>query len=419
MNKRNLIIVGSIVVVLVMAIVVMTGAGIVYAAAQVGSDVISAATRAGKIALRQVVGEKAEVEEPGVVMASVVPDSPAAKAGLARGDILLELNGQEINTPAELQRAVGTLEPGDGVELLVHHGDEERTLKATVGERNGKPFLGLTPCGGLGTRVTVVAELRGAIVSRVMPDSPAEKAGLKEGDVIAAVGAQVVGPENDLASLIAAYKPGDTVVLKVTRPGQEPREMTVELGEHPDKEGTAYLGVQCLSLSRWDASDGKRLPFSPPSGAAPFAGLKRGVVVREVIKGGPADEAGLQAGDVITATDHEPLETPQDLSDAIAAHQPGDKLSLTIYRSGKEIELQVTLGDNPDKAGTAYLGMRIGSFFRLDRFENEDAPPWSRLDKFFEGGLPHFEFAPGEDRSLPHFDFRGLPDDLDCCQDTL
>ena len=92
-------------------------------------------------------------------------------------------------------------------------------------------------------------------------------------------------------------------------------------------------------------------------------GVSQAVVVGEVVTGSPAESAGLQAGDIITAIDGTPVSDAQALVDAVSAHQPGDKVALTVYRSGQSESqtITVTLGDNPNQAGTAYMGVNIGT----------------------------------------------------------
>ncbi|MGH3081993.1 MAG: S1C family serine protease [Gaiellaceae bacterium] len=72
--------------------------------------------------------------------------------------------------------------------------------------------------------------------------------------------------------------------------------------------------------------------------------------LQSVRPGTPADRAGLQAGDEVTAVDGEPIESGDDLRAAIDAKKPGDKITLTIERGGTERTVQVTLGQRPATA---------------------------------------------------------------------
>lgn len=395
MNNRILkalaLLVGLSLVLFVGAIV---GGGIVYGLTQV-CDVLPA-----------VRAQEAD-PEAGIVIASVVPDSPAAEAGVVRGDILLEIDDEALEHPDDLVRYLDELEPGDEVELTVLHGDDLRTLMATLGDRDGRAYLGLVPCGGLYKEIEVDVRVGvpGAIIVEVMPDSPAEEAGLQRGDVIVAVDGQELDAENTLADLIAQYEPGDTVTLGIKRPDEEPFEITVELGEHPDKEGTAYLGVR-YSTSPWFGGL-KGLPFEgfefdEPPFVLPEGEIEQGAVVQRVFEDSPASAAGLEKGDVITAIDGELVESPQALADAIAEHEPGDRITLTVYqRDGEEErEIEVTLAKHPDDEGRAYLGVLIGGFFRIERYFGGDERPFDFEFPFDLDELPErfkFQWPPGGD----------------------
>ena len=72
-----------------------------------------------------------------------------------------------------------------------------------------------------------------------------------------------------------------------------------------------------------------------------------GAQVSSVVSGSPADKAGVQAGDVITAVDGDSIATADDLTATTSAHKPGDKVTLTVTRNGKTLKLTVTLGVRP------------------------------------------------------------------------
>lgn len=101
----------------------------------------------------------------------------------------------------------------------------------------------------------------GALIVEVVPDSPADQAGLSEGDLVVAFDGEALDAESDLAAQIAQHKPGDTVTLEVESLGsrlrQGSREMTVTLGEHPEDKGKAYLGVTFVPTADGELGPGR------------------------------------------------------------------------------------------------------------------------------------------------------------------
>ena len=119
MDKRLLKVLG-----LLAALVVVFVIG-----AAAGGGIVFAATKAIEPDGTQLVVPDQADPEPGVVIVSVASDSPAAEAGLKRGDILLEIDGKAVAGPGQMMRYLFDLEPGDEIELTVLHGDAERTLR--------------------------------------------------------------------------------------------------------------------------------------------------------------------------------------------------------------------------------------------------------------------------------------------------
>jgi S1-C subfamily serine protease len=379
---------------------VVAGGGLVYALTRSGGRLPFAAAAQGR--------------DPGygVVVASVEVDGPADKAGIVRGDVLLEVAGQRIENTADLVSVLGSLETGSEINVVVLHGDDQRTLSLTPGEQNGRAYLGLTPCGGpiAGSTVQQIApgELStGALLVEVTAGSPAEQAGLQAGDVITAVDGQPVDADNDLASRITAHKPGDTISLTVERSGEEARDVTVTLGAQPEDENAAYLGVRYTS-SLPGTQGGQGMPFQRfrnlPFDELPFSfpeGDVAGVIVQHVIEGSPAEAAGLQAGDVITALDGNPVESAQTLTESIAGHTPGDVVTLTVVSlsDGSERQVEVTLAEHPEDSSKAYLGVYLGSYFQMPSTEEG------------QGLLQRWFFGPpsGGDDGSGGFQFRWPP----------
>jgi S1-C subfamily serine protease len=340
-------------------------------------------------------GATQEAPEPGILIAGVVADSPAAEAGVVRGDILLEVNDEAVNTVLDLRTLLADLEPDEAVTLTVLHGDDERTLTATLEDREGRAYLGVILCAGphagtymfrpgerLMPGVDFFADGSKTVVLTLVPDGPAAEAGIEQGDVIVAVGEQTLDADNNLATVIDSYEPGDVVAIELERDGAAESVM-VTLGEHPDQADKAFLGVSYgprIELDRqgmegpgrffFRALPGENIrPFELPEGA----NVQEGAIIHRVAEDSPAAEAGLQAGHIITAVDGEAVPGPRFLVEIIANHAPGDTLTLTIAEkerddSGDEAgtrDVTVTLSEDPNQAGKAYLGVQLGRFFRF------------------------------------------------------
>lgn len=355
--------------------------------------------------------------EPGILIVRVDDASPAAEAGLQRGDILLAINGDAVNTVPELRFVLQTFEPGDVIELTVKHGDEERTLSVTLGDRQGQSWLGIVPYvehparefrfgqdmpfghrgqfrmphgPDFGLRATPLAVLPGVHISDVVPDSPAEQAGLTTDDVILAVNGEPVNTAEELIAAIGQFAPGDVVTLEVQSQDQETRTVDVTLDAHPDDPSRGFLGIQVAP---------PQAAFKTPS----FQGeMNLGVIIRSVQDGSPAQEAGLQAGDVITAVNGEPLANPAALVQLVADTQPGDELTLTVERDGAEPQdVVVVAGEN--EQGKAYLGIQIGGLRLRERSD-------------FRG-----KGEQGYGHAMPHMPFWGQPNGhgSDCGQPDI
>lgn len=82
-----------------------------------------------------------------------------------------------------------------------------------------------------------------------------------------------------------------------------------------------------------------------------------GALVVDVVAGTPADEAGLQEGDIITAIDRTPIDANHELADVVQQYQPGDRMTVHFLRNNAEQSVRVELGTNPDTASQPYLGI--------------------------------------------------------------
>jgi serine protease Do len=170
----------------------------------------------------------------GVLVSDVVAESPAAKAGLKSGDIVLEFNGKKVEAPADLQRSVGLTQPGQDAKVKVWRDQGEKSLDIKVGEsqddRESQPRLG---GGGKPAPSSLGLDVRpltpelakqlnlkstdGVIVARVEENSAAAEAGVQRGDVIREVNRQKVRSMADYERLTKDVKDGDRLTVLLQR----------------------------------------------------------------------------------------------------------------------------------------------------------------------------------------------------------
>ncbi len=159
----------------------------------------------------------------------------------------------------------------------------------------------------------------GALVTQVMPNSPAAAAELNAGDVIISVNDKEVHSGADLRTFIGLLRVGSRVKLRVVRDGLE-IAITLEVGEI--REAQAASGSDVPKL--------KGAAFGTIPQSSPFYGRVKGVYVVSVVADSPAWQAGLREQDVITSVNRKPVTDPGELM--AAASQAGGSLLLNIIR---------------------------------------------------------------------------------------
>ncbi len=173
-------------------------------------------------------------------------------------------------------------------------------------------------------------EGEGALVGMVVAQSPADKAGLKAGDIITSYNGQKIGSGSELKNLVGDTKPGEKVELKISRQGKE-MTITVDIVEMKEEQMTqpGAGNPSELGLQVDDLKNELREEFGIP-------GELQGVVVTAVEDGGRAGEAGLQVGDVILRVNQTIVKSGKDFSKAV---EPAgkDQVLLWIWRSAQTI----------------------------------------------------------------------------------
>ena len=192
-------------------------------------------------------------------------------------------------------------------------------------------------------------EEAGVEVTHVAPDSPAEKAGLKEGDVVLQYNGTKVEGLEQLSRLVRETPVGREAKLDIFRNGA-PMTLMARVGEHPSLPGADGFSFHMPDVPR--TIQGLRSPMlgveaeSIEGQLAQFFGVNEGVLVRTVMKGSPAEKAGVKAGDVIVRVDEAKVTTPPEISAHLRAAR-GKPVPVAIMRDHKEMSLTVDAEPRP------------------------------------------------------------------------
>jgi len=170
----------------------------------------------------------------------------------------------------------------------------------------------------------------GALVSDVVSGGPAEKAGIKRGDVILQFDGKPIRSSHDLPFVVASTPIGKRVVVEVMRDNQrmnlqvETEELKEEDEATTPGEARPYLGMQVQ-------------PITPEMAKNFGLGRTSGVIIVEVANGSPAAESGLAAGDIIVEIDQQPVGNIEVFNRLLSGVKEGETLLFLIDRSGTTI----------------------------------------------------------------------------------
>ena len=295
------------------------------------------------------------------------------------GGVLVDDNGHVIGVTTAIESRVGQ---NAGIGFAVPSAIVTRVVPALIAngsfEHTWLGISGTTLTPDLAGAMKLDANQHGALVISVTAGSPAEKAGLRGsdqqvdingqqapvgGDVIVAIDGQPVKHFDDLVAYLAgSTSVGDKVLLTVVRDGKE-QSLDVTLEARPGSAqpqsragtgsatGAAWLGIEGMDVTPEIAQ------------AMDLAKDQTGILVGQVVANGSAAQAGLEAGlksldlngqqikvggDIIIAADGQSIGGMQDLRAFLARAEPGQQVTLTLLRGGKELEVDVTLGERPD-----------------------------------------------------------------------
>ena len=242
------------------------------------------------------------------------------------GGPLINIDGEVVGINAMI------IQPGTGIGFAIPINMAKQILNDLI--KQGKvvrPWLGisvqdLTPEMA---EQFQVKEKEGVLVAQTHPGTGAEKGGLTSGDIIKALDDKAIKNVNELIKEIQKKKVGQKVKLSMVRDGK-PTTIEVTLSAMPDKP-------EAMKEKEFEEKLGARVQEWTPQLAARYrisAEIKRGVVVISVEEGSPADDLGLQEGDVILEINRKKIETVKDFEKAIKDTNFEKGVVLRLHRRG-------------------------------------------------------------------------------------
>ena len=197
-------------------------------------------------------------------------------------------------------------------------------------------------------------ETQGAMVTKVIDDSPAAHAGMEESDVIVAFDGESVKDVNHLRYLVADTEPGKAIIVTVIRDGEK-KEVKVTIDEMPAQK----LSTKPKERSRVEKGRlGIIVQDVGKDMAEKFALEKpQGALVSQVADRSPAKAAGIKEGDIIVAFDDQEIKNSKQLRNLITKAESGNKI-ITVVRDGKKQDIEVTIRELPS-GGIKWRGLTL------------------------------------------------------------
>lgn len=337
----------------------------------------------------------------------IIPDIIQTDAAINPGNsggVLLNSNGEVIGVTAAIESTGGS---NAGVGFVIPSSIVKKVVPTLISDGSYEhPWIGISAASltpDLATAAGLQPDQQGVLIAEVMPNSPAEAAGLKSstrqaeidgqdvsvgGDIITAVNGQPIQEMDELIAYLANNTTvGQEITLTVLRDNQEtsidltlaarpetstesnieslqqpetqeqsPEELTPQdqapQEQAPQSSGQAYLGVGVIPIT---AEIAEQMNLSAD---------QTGVMVVQIQPGSAAEKAGLQAGsipqtingqnimlggDIITAVEDQAVNSLESLRNLLMKFNPGQTITLSVLRDSQPIDVIVTLGARPNQ----------------------------------------------------------------------
>ncbi len=291
--------------------------------------------------------------DKGVQVDQLAAGSSAEKAGIKVNDVITAIDTKAV-TADTIVSMIASYKVGDVITVTLTRGTASMDVKVTLAARpavaaeatqspeatqsaEATQSPETTPSTSSAAHPVLGIQIQntdnGPTIRVVINGSPAEKAGLKVGDVLTKIGDTTVTDAQSASAAVQTHKVGDDVAIEVTRDG---KTVTVNV--------TLAAGASIPTAPS--------VPANPAIANRPMLGVElentdKGTVVRSVVAGSPAEKAGLKADDILTKIGDTTVTDAQSASAAVQTHKVGDEISIDVTRDGKTVTVKATLAAAP------------------------------------------------------------------------
>jgi len=259
------------------------------------------------------------------------------------GGALINLNGELVGINSQILSPTGA---SIGIGFAIPSNMAKSVMSQLL--KDGKVHRGMLGVGIQDVTSDLASnfnlkEIRGVIVNSVTSGSPAERAGIKQGDVILSFNGVNVNDGNELRNRVAQTAPNTAATLGIIREGSQ-QSVRITLGEFQPKTTAAVDKNSNRNVEPAQGKLGLSLqPLTPQlARQLELKDAASGLVVTGVQDGSPADDAGIQKGDIILQINRQEIKTAVELQSAVARAK-GNSLLLLINREGQTLFLTVQI----------------------------------------------------------------------------
>lgn len=336
----------------------------------------------------------------GAFIQSVIFGSPAYKAGLQSGDIIMSLNGKRIRTAKEFKNDIYGLDVDSEIKMCITREDYRTTINVVIEpapdwyprENKISPWLGVEVSEVISEKdeknLEDLGKEGGVLVKKVFPGSPACKTGIEPDDILMSFNYRKLRTVREFITELNGAEAGDRIRICLMR-GEIRKTLYPILERKPQNAPETFISevyTQEQTDKEWGIlvsplSEALRERYSIPGGT-------NGVIILQVEKGGMAEKSGLLPGDLIINLNQQPICDIQTFFEAYKNLDQGALLGIYRDQSFNYIYIRSSLGTPSILVGENYDFMKVSKLSSSS--VSEVLPQASRIVRKLEP-VPHYE----------------------------